>query len=162
MPLPVEKVNAAEARFRAAFQRLKNKTPHILKPGASVSQNNVAKEAECDPSALRKSRYPELINEIQGFINSKKEELPTSTRQDILKKRRKNRTLRQAKSASDLQRDTLASQLLCANVMIIELTCKLTDALAKLENYKPSAERFPFSTLEKTNPKATPYDVSRK
>lgn len=162
MPLPVELAKSAEDRFRAAFERLKNGEPQVLKRGTSVSQNNVAKEAECDPSALRKSRYPELINEIQAFVDAHKGDLPNSTRQEILKKRNKNRTIRQAKAASDLQRDELASQLLCANAIILQLARKLADAQAKLEGLKPLAERISFPTQLQPGPKARLNETSEK
>ena len=156
MPPPVNET--AEDRFRAAFARLKAGEPQILSRGMSVSQNNVAKEAKCDPSALRKSRYPELINEIQAYVDAHQGDLHPSRRQEILKKRKKNRTVRQAKLASDQQRDQLASQLLSANAMIIELTRKLADAQAKLKNLRPPAESYLFPT----QPKATPYDASKE
>lgn len=161
MKSSVDKDSTAERRFRDAFARLKNGEPQILKRGVSVSQNNVAKEAECDPSALRKSRYPELINEIQAYVDANKGDSPLSHRQEILKKRNKNRTVRQAKAASDIQRDALACQLLCANSLIVELTRKLTDAQHKLEDMKPSADRLSFTDQFKTKPKATPYDASQ-
>ena len=59
---------SAEAKFRAAFERLKSSMPRVLDAGAAVSQNNVAKEAGVDPSALRKSRYPSLVSEIQAYV----------------------------------------------------------------------------------------------
>lgn len=133
---------SAEERFREAFVRLKDGRPRTLSAGALVTQNNVAKEAGCDPSALRKSRYPELINEIQAYVDAHKDEQPPSNRQEVLKKRRKNRSIREAKIASDRQRDQLASQLLCANAQIVELTRKLADANAKLETLMPSAQRL--------------------
>jgi len=147
---------SAEDQFREAFARLKSGLPRTLSAGALVSQNNVAKEAGCDPSALRKSRYPELINEIQAFVDSHKDERPPSNRQEVLKKRRNNRSIRQAKISSDLQRDQLASQLLCANALIVELTRKLADANAELETLVPSAQRLSLpsrrSQINQTDP----------
>ena len=42
--------------------------PTTLPRNTPVTQNNVAKEAGRDPSALRKLRYPRLIREIQKWI----------------------------------------------------------------------------------------------
>jgi hypothetical protein len=39
-----------------------------------LSQNNVAKEVGVDPSALRRARFPELVSEIQDWIESHKDE----------------------------------------------------------------------------------------
>lgn len=142
---------SAEDQFREAFARLKSGAPLRLTAGTLVSQNNVAKEAGCDPSALRKSRYPELINEIQAYVDAHKDERPPSTRQEVLKKRRNNRSIRQAKISSDLQRDQLASQILSANAQIVELSRKLADANAKLETLMPSAQRFSMSDRRSEN-----------
>jgi hypothetical protein len=144
MQSPAAQPKNAEDRFRAAFERLKNGVPEVLKPGTPVSQNNVAKEADCDPSALRKARYPELINEIQAFVDTHKVDPKNSERREILRKRNKNRTVRQAKADSDLQRNALASQLVCANAMILQLTRKLSDAEAKLRVLQPVADHFSF------------------
>ena len=57
----------AEACFRAAFERLKSNQPVRLNRGAKLTQNNVAREAGRDPSALKKDRYPMLIIEIQSW-----------------------------------------------------------------------------------------------
>lgn len=60
----------AEERFRAAFERLKENNPTELKRGTPVSQNNVAKEAGKDPSALRKNRHGKLIADIQAWVSA--------------------------------------------------------------------------------------------
>lgn len=55
-----------EDNFRRA-ERLKVGEPIILiSKNSLVSQNNVVREAGCDPSALKKSRHPVLI-EIQEW-----------------------------------------------------------------------------------------------
>jgi hypothetical protein len=58
----------AEERFRQAFERLKLNSPNVLAPGTAVSQNNVAREAGCDPSAMRKTRFPALIRDIKAYV----------------------------------------------------------------------------------------------
>lgn len=64
-----KRISAAE-QYRAAFERLKNNKPERLPKGTLVSQNNVAKEAGSDPSALKKTRFPLLIAEIQMYVES--------------------------------------------------------------------------------------------
>jgi hypothetical protein len=59
---------SAEDQFREAFVRLRNGQPRVLPLGTAVTQSNVSREAGCDPSALRKTRYPELISEIQKYV----------------------------------------------------------------------------------------------
>lgn len=53
MTLP--KPENAEANFREAVERLKVDAGKLLPMGTPVSQNNVAKEAGCDPTALKKA-----------------------------------------------------------------------------------------------------------
>ena len=67
----------AEQLYRDAFLRLKQGKPLRLKKGAPVTQNNVAKEAGRDPSALKKSRFPELIREIKNAFAATPESLVT-------------------------------------------------------------------------------------
>ena len=68
-----KKISKAELKFRDAFERLKQDKPDILAKGTPLSQNNVAKEAGVDPSALRRTRFPELVSEIQDWIEAHKE-----------------------------------------------------------------------------------------
>lgn len=63
----------AERLFRESFERLKQNKPQILPIGSQVTQNNVAREAGRDSSALKKDRYPLLILEIQAYISAKTE-----------------------------------------------------------------------------------------
>jgi hypothetical protein len=65
MPLTSD---TAEVRFRDAFERLKSNRTQILPSGTVVTPNNVAKEAGRDPTALRKTRYPALVREIQTWV----------------------------------------------------------------------------------------------
>ena len=88
-------VSKAEIRFLEAFERLKSNNPEILPKGTPVTQNNVAKEAGVNPSALRSSRYPELAQQIQNWIEDNKENsVQKSSSQMMLAQRSKNRELR--------------------------------------------------------------------
>lgn len=112
----------AEAAFRDAFKRLREGKPVRLPVGTQVSQNNVAKEAGCDPSALRKSRYPGLIREIQLWIEQHQTRAGATERQSALSRRRRNRTLREQLLELKSQRDHAASLLIEADSKILELT----------------------------------------
>lgn len=128
----------AEQRFREAFERLKAGKPERLPEGTLVSQNNVAKEADCDPSALRKTRFPSLIAEIQQYVESHKGEAPESKRQRILKQRRRNRETRETIFDLKQQRDVAVGLLTDANLLIVELTEELADVRRRLDEIKPS------------------------
>lgn len=115
-------VGRAEKAFREAFDRLKHSKPDRLPKGTLVSQNNVAKEAGCDSSALRKSRYPSLIAEIQRWIEDHIPDAPTSPRQTLLAQRARNRSLREKLDALKVQRDHAYSLLVEADARILDLT----------------------------------------
>lgn len=142
MPSSIEASNSkktAEQRFRDAFERLKLGKPDELPKGTPVSQNNVAKEACCDPSALRKSRFPSLVSEIQHWLATHEEERQTSDRQKILKQRKRNRDARETNADLKCQRDATAGLLADAILRIVELTEELADAKAQRKEICPSA-----------------------
>jgi hypothetical protein len=117
------KVSKAELKFREAFERLKTGKPDILQKGTLLSQNNVAKEAGVDPSALRRARFPELVADIQTWIDANKNETPQkSPRQMMLAQRSRNRDLREKSRALEGQRDKALGQLLDVQARILELT----------------------------------------
>lgn len=121
--IETRKISKAELKFRDAFERLKLGKPDILPKGTPLSQNNVAKEAGVDPSALRRIRFPELVADIQAWIESHKDEVPPkSSRQMMLAQRSRNRTLQEKVIALEEQRDKAFSQLLEAQSRILELT----------------------------------------
>lgn len=125
-------IGKAEQAFREAFERLKQGKPTNLSQGAQVSQNNVAREAGSDPSALRKSRYPELINEIQRWLTNNLCETAPSSRQKTLAQRKKNRSLKEVIKELKSQRDYAASLLVEADAKILELTMENSRLLAML------------------------------
>lgn len=130
---------SAEQRFRAAFERLKLGVPTVLPKGTRVSQNNVAKEAGCDSSALRRTRFPLLVIAIQEWVEANKGEQETSERQRRLKQRRKNRDKRETIADLTKERDFMGGLLADGDLRILELTAKVADLEAKLDNLQPSA-----------------------
>lgn len=134
-----EAASSAEQRFRDAFERLKLGIPRVLPKGTPISQNNVAKEAGCDPSALRKARFPLLVLSIQEWVESHKSDQQPSERQRLLKQRSKNRDMRETVADLKRQRDIAAGMLADADLRIVELTEKLADVQARLEHIQPSA-----------------------
>jgi hypothetical protein len=125
-------IGRAEKDFRESFERLKWGKPERMPKGTRVSQNNVAKEAGRDPSALRKARFPSLIAEIQRWVKENPVDAPLSRRQILLAKRRQNRDLRKTIQEVSAERDSLGSKLNAANAKIVELTDKVAELEAKL------------------------------
>lgn len=136
------KPKTAEANFREAFERLTAGVPKVLPAGTPVSQNNVAKEAGCDPSALRKSRFPVLVAEIQSHLASHGGERAPSERQRLLKQRQRSRDANETISDLKLQRDTAASLLVEANAQIANLTLKVRDLGTRLADFESKARIF--------------------
>ncbi|HGA2315915.1 TPA: hypothetical protein ACIRVE_000424 [Pseudomonas putida] len=126
--------------YRAAFERLKANEPERLPKGALVSQNNVAKEAGSDPSALKKSRFPLLIEEIQRFVEGQAQARPPSVHQTKVLARKTNRGLRQRIAEITQQRDRLASLLSEADATILELY----DRISELEQQLPPTNVLPI------------------
>ncbi len=146
----------AETNFREAFERLKIGTPKILPADTQVSQNNVAKEAGCDPSALRKSRFPSLVSEIQHYVAARDRERPESERQTLLKRRQRSRTAREIIAELKRQRDAVAGLLIEANAQIAILTRKLSYAEARIRDLQPKAGTI---QLSESKPKGGPWGM---
>lgn len=112
--------DSAEQRFREAFSRLKDGKPERLPRGTPVSQNNVAKEAGTDPSALRKSRYPSLVREIQAWVEITEQEA-TLKRERRAEQRRTRNDLKEEVKDLKKQRDEAQSQLVGAHSKVLAL-----------------------------------------
>jgi len=134
----------AEQRFRDAFERLKQGFPLVMPIGTPVTQNNIAKESGCDPSALRKARFPSLIAEVQHYVEHQVGERPSSIRQTTFKKRQKNRVMGDALQDFRLQRDSAQGLLADANMRIVELTEEVGELRRRLEELLPSAKTVPL------------------
>jgi chromosome segregation ATPase len=127
---------SAEERFRKAFERLKSGDPKVLKSGSSISQNNVAKEAGCDPSALKKARFPALIREIQAYIELHPDN-QVAANQKTQKKRAANRSIKERLNDTIRQRDQAHSMLASANMRIVELSEEVKSLQQKLDEVFP-------------------------
>ncbi|WP_119153246.1 hypothetical protein [Caldimonas tepidiphila] len=126
----------AETRFRQAFERLKDGQSKVLPKGTAVTQNNVAREAGCDPSALKKARFPGLIREIQAYLELHKlEDQPAAKKAARHKASRRSTEERLADAIA--QRDRAQSQLLSANLRILELTDEVQSLKRRLDELLP-------------------------
>lgn len=144
---------SAEANFRVAFERLKIGAPKILPVGTRVSQNNVAREAGRDPTALKKSRFPDLVAEIQRYVAEHPEERPDSERQKLLKHRQRSRAARETIADLKKQRDAAAGLLVEANAQIVILTRRLIYSEARINDLQPKAGT---AQLSGSKPKSSP------
>lgn len=94
IPKAKTQFSTAAHQYQAAFERLKKNEPLRLCKGSLVSQNNVAREAGTDPSALRKSRFPLLIAEIQQYVDEHRKCSAPSANQSRQRARAQSRDLR--------------------------------------------------------------------
>lgn len=141
MPYQPVESQSAEDRFRQAFERLKVGEPKALQQGAPVTQNNVAREAGCDPSALKKARFPALVREIQAYIELHPENNNSESQKDK-KKRAANRSMRERMQDAIRQRDQVQSILASANMRIIELSEEVQSLQRQLEEARPAPPRL--------------------
>ncbi|MBU9427239.1 hypothetical protein [Burkholderia gladioli] len=126
----------AEQRFRLAFERLKAGRPQVMPPGTPVSQNNVAKEAGTDPTALRKARYPALIREIQAWVEINSEEKAVQRERRDRRARARDDLATKVKRLED-QRDHARAKLLSAERMVLELLKVNARLQARLDDLIP-------------------------
>lgn len=131
-------VGRAETMFREAFIRLKKNKPDRLPKDSPVSQNNVAKEAGVDPSALRSSRFPELSAEIKRWVQAHPKDGTKNKRQVALAERSVRRQLRERIEILILQRDKAAARLLDAEDEIVQLMRRI----AILEAQSPKSSKI--------------------
>lgn len=122
---------SAEQEFREAFERLRLRAPRVLPAGSAVTQNNVAREAGKDASALKKQRFPRLINEIQAYVETQAEVRAPSRAQRAEDVRRRNRSLREKMADLKKERDTALSLLVEADTVILHLQLELERLKAK-------------------------------
>ncbi|MNF78089.1 hypothetical protein D3C84_602570 [compost metagenome] len=116
----------AEQSFMAAFERLKSGQPTILSKGSCVSQNNVAREAGCDPSALKKSRHPKLVAQIKKWIAENTITDNVASKSSTKEKhRRKARDLSSKILDLEATHDAAMALLVEADAKILELSMEL-------------------------------------
>ncbi|NEX63448.1 hypothetical protein [Noviherbaspirillum galbum] len=132
---------SAEERFRQAFERLKADAPKVLTPGTPVTQNNVAREAGCDPSALKKARFPALIREIQAYSEIHQANVESAA-QKTKKRRTANRSIQQRMEDAIKQRDEMASKLISAGRRILELAEENRSLQQRLNEVQPPPARI--------------------
>ena len=130
-------METAEERFRQAFERLKADRPKVLDPGTVVSQNNVAREAGCDSSALKKTRFPALVAEIQEYVELHQRNR-TSMRQLQMQQRSARSDMLGRLDEVERQRDSAQSKLASANRRIVDLTAEVDSLRQRLEELAPS------------------------
>jgi hypothetical protein len=126
----------AEQRFRLAFERLKAGKPEVLPLGTAVSQNNVAKEAGTDPTALRKCRYPSLIREIQAWVEINGQDKALQMKRQGQRNRAREELTAKIQRLKN-QHDHAQSELISAKRRTLELLQENVRLQSKLDELLP-------------------------
>jgi len=126
---------SAEDGFRGAFDRLKRGKTIFLPPGSLVTQNNVAREAGRDPSALKKDRYPLLVLEIQAYIASKSEQNKGSRRTTDNRVRTDKKKLADYRKQIDRLSSIVAAQDSTIEGLLDEIERLRSEKVVDLPNY---------------------------
>lgn len=128
-----KQTSRAEQQFREAFDRLRTNKPMLLPKGTPVSQNNVAKEAGVDPSALRSRRFPELAKEIKEWVAQSPAVKARRSRGTALEQKNlKIAALNERLDETVRQRDNALSKLSAANKQILDLVSEVHRLQAEL------------------------------
>lgn len=114
--------------FEEAFDRLRHGKPINIPIGSEVTQNNIAREAGRDPSALRSDRYPELLQRIKSYITAERQRV--KTKKESAKNR--HRPIEERLADCLRQRDRLQSICHSQQTLIDELL----DEIERLEKDK--------------------------
>lgn len=116
---------SAEQKFRQSFQRLKDGRAIILSSDAAVTQNNVAREAGLDPTALKKARFPDLVMEIQAWVSEAQAALPKAQTKKKQQSRNVRRSSKQLIIDLKAQRDIVSSLLGDIDIELIRLNLEV-------------------------------------
>ena len=131
----------AEERFREAFDRLRYRRTELLPAGSPVTQNNVAKEAGTDPTALRLSRYPKLIAEIKAYtLTATAEEATRRARQ--VEHRRGREDFKAHDVRLEAQRDHAQSELVSSHRILLELLQQVSMLESEIEELSPKPRQL--------------------
>lgn len=119
---------SAEVEYRKAFNRIiEGKAVRVGKT-ASPTLANIAREAGKDPSALKKSRYPGFIGEVEAFnqvSSSVKDETDRSLTAQLKSARQENKRLREEYELLSIERDLSHSRVLNLQQAIVELSFEI-------------------------------------
>lgn len=126
----------AEQEFSEAFDRLRRGAPQLLPVGSEVSQNNVAREAGKDASALKKQRFPRLVSQIQAWLAAHSVEKTPSRSQLAENSRRRNRSLRETIATLKNERDIALSLLVEADTVILGLHAEVESLQRRFDSSK--------------------------
>ena len=141
------KLGPAESRFRAALSRIVAGSTERIEEGSQITQNNVAREAGVYPSALRSSRYPQLVRDIQQAAVSQNDARKHSSSPLARPHGKERRSEKQRYLDMKNQRDQAAAQLVSADTEVLRLMLRVRDLERRIEELSPSPTSPPIELL---------------
>lgn len=126
----------AEIEYRKAFRRVIEGKALRVDKMASPNLASIAREAGKDPSALKKSRYPIFISEVESFnnnVSSAGERIDRSLSAQLKSARSENKKLRECYEQLTIERDESHSRVLNLQLALVEMSF-MVDGLEKPSN----------------------------
>jgi len=137
---PSSKVSA-ESKFRAALARIIDGSALNVERNARITQNNVAREAGVDPSALRASRYPALVMEIRDLADIARADVGRMGHKPHRPGSEERRNEKQRYQDMKRQRDHAAALLASADSEVLRLMLRVRDLERHIEETSPGVVR---------------------
>lgn len=126
---------SAELEYREAFERIVNGCPIRIPAGSLPTLANIAREAGRDPSALKKSRYPAFVRDVEQhneLVSSLSGNRDRSLSSQLSGARQENRELGKEKEQLSIEKYKLQSD--CLNLQSAILAMAL-----ELDEYRPKS-----------------------
>ncbi|QXI32034.1 hypothetical protein [Pseudomonas promysalinigenes] len=115
--------DSAEAEYRKAFRRIVEGKAVRVEKGSKPTLANIAREVGRDPSALKKSRYPTFVAEVEAYVESCGSVLEPRDRSlstQLASARAENKALRQRCAILTDERDAAQSKVLNLQMSLVE------------------------------------------
>ncbi|MES3708620.1 hypothetical protein QC590_10290 [Pseudomonas putida] len=118
----------AEAEYRKAFARIVEGKATRIDKKSPPTLANIAREAGKDPSALKKSRYPEFVAEVNFHnesVGSILKQRDRSLSVQLASARSENKSLRERYANLIAERDAAQSKVLNLQQVLVEKSLQL-------------------------------------
>lgn len=143
---------SAEQEYRDAFERIITGCPIRIPVGSLPTLANIAREAGRDPSALKKSRYPAFVRDVEQhneIVASLSGSRDRSLSAQLSGARQENRELCRDKEQLAIEKYKLQSD--CLN-----LQGALLAAALELSEYKPKSNVLSFEAKSRSKFNSSP------
>jgi len=119
---------SAEDEYRNAFKRIVDGKTIRIPKGSPPTLANIAREAGRDPSALKKSRYPIFITEVEEYNSASSltmDQAERSLTAQLAAARAENKSLREKCSNLCKERDAAQTKILNLQQALVAMNLQL-------------------------------------